>query len=67
MAVMKWIGNNETTPANAAFIVKACNEHALLCRMAEAAQRVADNPVNKYLVQLDDAPSALQSFREGGK
>lgn len=53
--------------ANATFIVKACNEHEALNRVAEAAQRVADHPINKYLVQLDDALSILTAIREEAK
>lgn len=55
------------TAKDAEFIVKCCNEHDALNAVAEAAQRVADNPVNKYLVQLDDALADLSTIRKGAQ
>lgn len=58
-------GSDDKINAIPKLICDAVNEYALLRRVAEAAQQVANNSVSKYLNQLDEALSALAACRKG--
>lgn len=55
--------------ANARLIVRAVNEHSLLCAVAEAADDVINGAVGStqlHLAKLSEALNALGAFRNGG-